>query len=89
MVVLFTQVGMALLHSHRGLPGTHPTVLKAASDTGISCQACALDGMATLALEVESFVLPGFSAPVFVEATSRGILLPFAGSSSGRAPPFC
>lgn len=91
LVVLFTQVGAGLLHTHQGVPSSHQVALTVCpeSDT-VPCSACALEGtITTLALETHSWSAPTFSSPDFGDPSTGHRLLAFADQALGRAPPVC
>ena len=90
LTVLFTQVGLNLLHSHHGLPSHHQIALSAFSESSPSaCKACALDGVLTLFVETSEFILPAKEQSTFVAPAISNAVLSFSGRSVGRAPPVC
>lgn len=89
LVVLLTQVGLDLLHTHQGWPDRHGVAVQADSDSNASCQVCALDAVVASEVPTDSFTTPEFSKPVFTVVLRSDILLSLAGLSHGRAPPIC
>lgn len=89
MTVLFSQAGLALLHTHQGLRDSHPISLQADSDNAAPCSVCALDGIITPAITTDVFALPALSTDDFALVLSEGVLLSSSGLSVGRAPPVC
>lgn len=89
LTVLFTQVGVSLLHAHQGLPDQTVT-LHSTPDPGATCQACALECV-PCALFFGATELPSllFEEPSFEEALLADILLPSSAAKVGRAPPVC
>ncbi len=88
LTVLFTQVGLNLLHSHLGQPDHTEAALQSAPETTTApCKVCALHGVPALYADAAELHLPDFSLQVFSEPVPAGILLPVAGRSIGRAPP--
>ncbi|MBL7847037.1 MAG: hypothetical protein JNL40_06180 [Cyclobacteriaceae bacterium] len=88
LTVLFTQVGLNLLHSHLGQPDHSEAALQSAPETSAApCKVCALHGVLALYADAAELHLPDFSLQVFSEPVPAGILLPAAGRSIGRAPP--
>jgi len=90
LAVVFTQVGVNLLHNHKGTPPIHPSALNSAADnSAANCNACAIDGMPVLYTEESpSFDFTTiFAVPVPIRSEGQVVLL--AGSASGRAPPVC
>lgn len=90
LAVLFTQVGVNLLHNHRGIPPTHPSALNSTADnSAANCNACALDGMPILyAEESPLFDFTTFLVPP-ASVTPEGQVVLVAELRSGRAPPIC
>ena len=90
LVVVFTQVGLNLLHAHRGQPESVSVALSPSAESdNASCPVCALDGLPSFCGEQATFVVPDFSSTPYDEAVISAVLLPNTSRSSGRAPPFC
>lgn len=88
LTVLFTQVGLNLLHSHLGLPDHTEAAFQSAPETSAApCKVCALHGVPALYADTAELHFPDFSIQVFSEPVPAGILLPVADRSIGRAPP--
>lgn len=89
LVVLFSQAGLALLHTHQGTPDCHPVAVHSGSDGSSSCQVCALDAVMASDVAADPLSIPDFTSPVTAVISSEGILLSYSGFSIGRAPPVC
>lgn len=90
LMVLFTQVGLNLLHTHTGQPKETAAAVHDAQENGNTpCQVCAMDGVQPLSIEEQFVAVPLFFAATFKAASTSSIILPVTGLSAGRAPPVC
>jgi hypothetical protein len=89
LVVLFTQAGLSLLHTHQGTLDRHPVAVQSGNDGMSSCQVCALDAVLASDVAPDALSIPDFTSPEIAVISCEGVLLSFSGSSSGRAPPVC
>jgi hypothetical protein len=89
LVVLFTQAGLSLLHTHQGMPDCHPVALQSDTDNSASCQVCALDAVMDAepsSVTVIHDVPSPFQPASFVSGEAP---LLFSARLKGRAPPVC
>jgi hypothetical protein len=85
--LLFSQLGLNLMHTHQGFPPESSQAFSAPSSGVTPCKACSLDVMPTL--YVEDFHIASLEPiPVeFYEKLPVAELQAATSSSSGRAPP--
>lgn len=89
LVVLFTQAGLALLHTHQGTPDCHPVAVHSGSDGSSTCQVCALDAVLAADVAPDTLSVPDFTSNGIAVISFEGIVLSYSGLSAGRAPPVC
>lgn len=89
LVVVLTQAGLALLHTHQGMPDRHPVALQADEDANASCPVCTLDAVMDAEPSAIVSTSDAFSTPSCASFVSCAVLLPYAGHLKGRAPPVC
>jgi len=90
LTVMFTQVGLNLLHTHQGQPQEISAAFHDAQESGNTpCPVCAMDGVQPLSIEAQFVAVPLFFTATFKAVSASSIILPVTGFSAGRAPPVC
>ena len=86
--VLFSQLGVNLMHTHQGSAPESVLAYKADNGNGSTpCKVCSLDVIPTLYFESYQLVSLVEPPAFFAETSCADVLLPVSSPSLGRAPP--